>query len=1220
MSTEATGVFNQKAPETIIKLRPTLYIGLGGTGAEVLLRIRRRILNASWGDRRTPVRVENLADFPVAQFIHFDLDQGFMLETGKSQREDLLSEMVKLQDDDKLVEPFAIEQYSGSDDDLARYPNIEAWSPLIPKQIREAGINVSAGAGQIRAISRLYFFDKFPKVKDKIQTKLSWLKASLSKDAKLKALGLDLDTTKFRIVVIGSTAGGTGSGSFLDMGWLAKGVADAAVNGADVDLILFMPTGYKKHNKARTEANGYAAAMELETAMRGGSQYVTVSSWSKFDRTKIEDKPFDEVYIIDSGNVAQEHTSEQEDVYDMVADALFEDFASGDFANKKRSAAVNQRNFKLEPFSPPIPEEKFGRMNLNFFRGFSSFGESILDTQDALVRDMRVYDRTINMLKAFFGVGAADAKANRATEAQRDEFMRAELYLAERAYTDFPDFSAAVDKRLTTQFPEFALTDHLLADAKAAASVVAGIGQSVDGTLNDIVSQYDRKQWADQVREKLALLERNVVRDQDSTADVAEDRVGRRANQVYGEITESLRGHLYDYLDNKDYGGLEYVLSLVEQVKDRLGSKTTGMICSLESNARRYADLRDAVKRQECERLLGHLEQTRGVSIFGNSEKQAREIVNHLKKEIANFLKFHVRARAATEAAAVLTRVSGWLGVRASTDEKGQAEWTGLVGEFQQGRNAVLGIIVDLQKKMDILGKDQKKAHTTYIRVPVPGGKESPAPDTQELRKWADEAFKDFGGSRKIFAMLRDVAERGRLIAKLRNKADTQLTLQGAYQPGDEDPLVLALKALSEVERKRLFEDWLSRAMPWVNANFGKEFRLDSDQFKCIIGVGRREDFQQFRDSIVQQIPPRSGLTADQVEIVDTGVLGRAACYCELSGFPLTVLRGLEDWRAKYRQLNPGMPIHTHRDPTKFTHPISPSTVELTQLAEDLEQFLLAIMLGVLQRDTNRKAISPGQYMFDVAKQGEPREWRNIGNERYVRLEGLSPTYRQRIVETSEDLLSELSGQQLAALARLALYYESDVYKLRLIEKPGGVHEERRGFSTQAAGKLRATLREQAIRKGLSDEEVTSIGAKAATLFARWTELIPGSDADVYEWEVNTDPNRERRKRVINPEFLDRERFTKDVLGYRAEVAEKHDDDAPPPLPTYRYHVEMNGKATGPFTSQVLREQFVDGRITAQSRVWRKGLKDWQPISAVPELADVMVTDDSDTPPPLTPG
>ena len=59
------------------------------------------------------------------------------------------------------------------------------------------------------------------------------------------------------------------------------------------------------------------------------------------------------MYLVDSGNLAQLHTAEQQDVYDMVADALFEDFTSADFANKKRSVAVNQRQHKIMPFNAP---------------------------------------------------------------------------------------------------------------------------------------------------------------------------------------------------------------------------------------------------------------------------------------------------------------------------------------------------------------------------------------------------------------------------------------------------------------------------------------------------------------------------------------------------------------------------------------------------------------------------------------------------------------------------------------------------------------------------------------------------------------------------------------------------------------------------------------------------------------------------------------------------
>ena len=99
--------------EQSVKLRPTLYIGVGGTGMDVMMRMRRRILNASWGNDKT--RLESLAQFPIAQFIHFDLDQGAIIDSGRAQTEDLQYNLVKFTDDEKLVESFDIEKYSRDD-------------------------------------------------------------------------------------------------------------------------------------------------------------------------------------------------------------------------------------------------------------------------------------------------------------------------------------------------------------------------------------------------------------------------------------------------------------------------------------------------------------------------------------------------------------------------------------------------------------------------------------------------------------------------------------------------------------------------------------------------------------------------------------------------------------------------------------------------------------------------------------------------------------------------------------------------------------------------------------------------------------------------------------------------------------------------------------------------------------------------------------------------
>ena len=52
---------------------------------------------------------------------------------------------------------------------------------------------------------------------------------------------------------------------------------------------------------------------------------------------------------------------------------------------------------------------------------------------------------------------------------------------------------------------------------------------------------------------------------------------------MLAEITGKLREQLYNYLDNKEFGGLEFVLSLVEQIKTRLEDSTTGIVRSHRS-------------------------------------------------------------------------------------------------------------------------------------------------------------------------------------------------------------------------------------------------------------------------------------------------------------------------------------------------------------------------------------------------------------------------------------------------------------------------------------------------------------------------------------------------------------------------------------------------------------------------------------------------------------
>ncbi|WP_462176958.1 hypothetical protein, partial [Acinetobacter baumannii] len=94
---------------------------------------------------------------------------------------------------------------------------------------------------------------------------------------------------------------------------------------------------------------------------------------------------------------------------------------------------------------------------------------------------------------------------------------------------------------------------------------------------------------------------------------------------------------------------------------------------------------------RQVEESLNNLGQA-AVRLFGK-EPQAREVMGHLKRDLADYLRFHLLAVAAGQAIEVMRSLSGWLGDPQSTDEHGHAQWSGIAGEFQEGRRAVQAML-----------------------------------------------------------------------------------------------------------------------------------------------------------------------------------------------------------------------------------------------------------------------------------------------------------------------------------------------------------------------------------------------------------------------------------------------------------------------------------------------------------------------------------------------
>jgi hypothetical protein len=465
-----------------------------------------------------------------------------------------------------------------------------------------------------------------------------------------------------------------------------------------------------------------------------------------------------------------------------------------------------------------------------------------------------------------------------------------------------------------------------------------------------------------------------------------------------------------------------------------------------------------------------------------------------------------------------------------------------------------------------------------------------------DIGAWSEEVLLEFGGSSRLFPQLGDERLRGSLLLKLFRRAQTQLTIEQVGDAEPLDPLLERLSAMTPQERQRIFNEWIKSAMPWVNARFSAEFTPRADQFKCFIGVGDSNAWRRMEAEIRAAVPTGS-FHGDLVSIVNTGIAGKAVCYIELSGFPITVLRGLPTWRTSYQIENPKIPTHLHFDSTRFRHPISPSMDELNRLADDYEWFLQANALGVIKRkpdlaDREASFQPRGQYLFEV----EPGsgEWLQIGNEFAIRSNGLPAYYRDQVIAAVVQKLGAMGPNQLTLLAALMRHYQHRVYEPKLEVDETGAQLPSPSLPNITAQRLyeQWLKRARAMNPALSAVGVDA----AASRLMQWTEPVPGSASDAYHWEVE----RAVDKRVIRP----------DVLASDASAAQALQSAAPavaPVPPQEHYKLFFGGAQHGPYSADELAQRVGRGEVSRDTRVWNMQwnpkVDKWQYAGHMAELA-----------------
>ncbi|MBL0108243.1 MAG: hypothetical protein IPP52_13400 [Ignavibacteria bacterium] len=228
------------------ELMPTIIIGLGGTGKEVLLRIRRQFVE----------KYGAITEFPIISYLYIDTDNAPSEESGIARERDYLINEIDFQPSEKIFHPVNPSDYIYRIQDV---PHIKEWLSTTG-EIAKLG-TMNTGAGQIRPAARLAFFHNY----DEIVSKLTASKSRITDSRSINQVKeihkiKNVNTDKINVYVVTSVSGGTGSGMLLDMGFLIRSIFR---NQAVSTCYVVLPKIFQSYGKERVFANGYAALKEF---------------------------------------------------------------------------------------------------------------------------------------------------------------------------------------------------------------------------------------------------------------------------------------------------------------------------------------------------------------------------------------------------------------------------------------------------------------------------------------------------------------------------------------------------------------------------------------------------------------------------------------------------------------------------------------------------------------------------------------------------------------------------------------------------------------------------------------------------------------------------------------------------------------------------------------------------------------------------------------------
>lgn len=300
---EAGGIYFEGArvdndPRTIF-----LFVGLGGTGADALIRTKNQIAN------RMKLPMDPVTGLPVAKlpsnvaFLEFDTDVSAQKKTAGNtgfapHNQEFcpltVAALAPVIAHHKREKANGVEQWKWLDDDLTANGG-------------------SDGAGGIRQVGRLLLFEHA----DDVVARLNQCITNLATNNPVAC--------NLQIILFSGISGGTGSGTTIDMGYICRTIGQAKMASCNV-LGYFVMSDLNESRGGQTEMlrrNCYSVLKELDALQLAGNRdKLFHQKYSNNFTIDTIEPPFNHVHLINGSDTAG-HIFTYDTVMDTIAENVF---------------------------------------------------------------------------------------------------------------------------------------------------------------------------------------------------------------------------------------------------------------------------------------------------------------------------------------------------------------------------------------------------------------------------------------------------------------------------------------------------------------------------------------------------------------------------------------------------------------------------------------------------------------------------------------------------------------------------------------------------------------------------------------------------------------------------------------------------------------------------------------------------------------------------------